>query len=199
MERLDPDESQVLFRQLQDGDSIAESELFQRYVERLLALARSRMSPQLRTRVGEDDVVQSVYRSFFTRAKEGSFILERSGDLWRLLATITLNKVRTQAEFHGAKKRAAGRELPPASEAGHAGDWAATNAAPEDVLMLEEEVERVMRTLPELHRQMLASRLQGDSIPEIAIAFSRTEHQIRRVLNKVRSELERRLRDTASV
>src|SRR5262245_54743172 len=87
-------DSQQLLAGVQAGRSQAADQLFNRYVERLVALARSHMSPSLRTREDEEDVVQSVCRSFFTRAREGQYILQRSGDLWRLLAAITLNKVR---------------------------------------------------------------------------------------------------------
>ena len=40
----------------------------------------------------------------FRRAGD-NYVLERQGDLWRLLAAITINKLRGQVKFHTAKKR----------------------------------------------------------------------------------------------
>src|SRR5438270_12519197 len=74
-----------LMARWRDGDEEAAEQLFHRYAERLLALARSRMSVWLAGHVDPEDVVQSAYRSFFTGARAGRFALERNGDLWRLL------------------------------------------------------------------------------------------------------------------
>lgn len=191
-------ESLILFKQVLAEDAGAESALFHRYMERLLLPARSRMSPQLRVRVDEEDVVQSVYRSFFARAREEKFVLERSGDLWRLLAAITLNKVRSQANFHGAAKRDAKQEQsPPAAGESDVAPLPGDGPAPDDVLILQEEVHRIMQLLIPSHRQVIELRLQGDSVEEIATTIGRTEHQVRRVLRRVHDELQTRLQDSS--
>lgn len=190
-------ESLILFQQMLQADANAENALFHRYMERLLMLARSRMSPQLRVRVDEEDVVQSVYRSFFARAREEKFVLERSGDLWRLLAAITLNKVRSQANFHGAAKRNANQEQAPAAGESEIAPMPGDGPAPDDVLILQEEVHRIMQLLIPLHRQIIELRLQGDSVDEIANSVQRTEHQVRRVLKRVHDELQSRLQDSS--
>ena len=43
-------------------------------------------------------------------ARAGKFALRRSGDLWRLLASITLHKVYRQARRHTAERRSVGVE-----------------------------------------------------------------------------------------
>ena len=62
------DESIELLDRVRQGDEQAATELFDRYVERLIRLAQSRLSAKLRRRVDAEDVVQSVYRSFFSHA-----------------------------------------------------------------------------------------------------------------------------------
>ena len=99
------DESVRLLELVRDGDSSAAEALYHRFVERLITLAKSRLSKRLTRRVDAEDVVQSVYRSFFVGAQDGRYNIERAGDLWRLLAAITVNKVLRQAEFHGQQKR----------------------------------------------------------------------------------------------
>src|SRR5687768_17015475 len=98
------------------GDQDATTELFNRYVDQLIRLARHRLAPKLARRIDPEDVVQSAYRSFFTAAGQGRFVLERSGDLWRLLAGITLNKLYHQVERNTAKKRDVSKERGLAAE-----------------------------------------------------------------------------------
>src|ERR1700679_4129725 len=52
------------------GDQQAATEMFHRYANRLILLARSRLSPRLSHRVDPEDVVQSAYRSFFADTRD---------------------------------------------------------------------------------------------------------------------------------
>src|SRR5262245_40961276 len=89
-----------------EGDQGAAGEIFGRYAERLLALARSRLSAKLSRHIDPEDVVQSACRSFFVGARDGRYVLKRSGDLWRLLVAITVHKLQHQLERRSAGKRA---------------------------------------------------------------------------------------------
>src|SRR5262249_61199873 len=82
------DRSGHLVARWREGDQQAAAELFRRYADRLVALAKSRLSQKMARRVDPEDVVQSVYRSFFAETKEGRYEFERGGDLWHLLVTI---------------------------------------------------------------------------------------------------------------
>src|SRR5215469_11207745 len=102
--------SEQLLARYQAGDETAAEELFRRYVSRLTVFARARLAPRVARRVDPEDVVLSAYSSFFVRARNGQLSLRRSGDLWRLLVAVTLNKVRHQVARHEAGKRATRRE-----------------------------------------------------------------------------------------
>lgn len=194
------DESAHLISRLKEGDEGAATEIFDRYVVRLIGLARSRLSSKLARKVDAEDVAQSVFRSFFGRASEGEYQLRRSGDLWRLLASITMHKVLRQAEFHGAAKRSLSAEeslgAGDDSSAGRRGGISA-EPSPDDAVTLQEELDLVMRELTPAHRELLAQRLQGGSIAEISQSMQVTERQVRRVLQKVRKRLEERLLDSS--
>src|ERR1051326_1884519 len=69
-----------------------EQEFVQRYTQRLLGLAREHLPQRIRRRMDPEDVVQSVYRSFFQRLEGGQFVFEESNDVWRMLAGMTFNK-----------------------------------------------------------------------------------------------------------
>lgn len=52
-----------------------------RYTEQLLRLVRKQLPERLRTRMDPEDVVQSVFRSFFHRLRQGQFRFEDSHDV----------------------------------------------------------------------------------------------------------------------
>ncbi len=186
-----------ILQRLKDGDENAATELHDRYAHRLIALARSRISKKLGRRVDPEDVVQSVYRSFFAHADDDRYVFEKSGDMWRLLSSITVNKVLRQVQKHRRKKRSIDAEqsvmtpgstrLPP--------EMLANGPSPSDALTMIEELESVMNELDPTHRQVLELRLQGRSTDEIAKEFNRSERTIRRMLEKTKTTLEQRLFD----
>lgn len=179
----------ALMKRYRDGDEEAANELFDRYVCRLMALARTRLSSRLARRVDPEDVVQSAYRSFFRSAAEGNYELQRSGDLWRLLVAITLNKLRMQARRHGAHARDIRCEESMATQAnswGIAPEMTAREPQPEEVAAVSELLERVMSGMSVQQRKMLELRLQNYKIEEIASEVGCSERTVRRLMDQVK-------------
>lgn len=176
-----------LLQELQERLPGAADEVLARYLSRLQALVQSRLGGLLSRRVDPDDIVQSALRSFFVRAVEGDFNLEQPGDLWRLLATITLRKVARTAAHHRAAKRDIRRE-------GDA-DFAVTSLEPTaaDSAAAAEELIWLMKRLSAESRQALQLRLNGFEIQEIAARLKRSERTIRRWMNDIRSLMHSRL------
>ncbi len=156
-------ETRDIFKRVQSGDEEAAREVHQRYLERLIALARARLSQRMSRRVDADDIVQSAFRSFFVRAREGEYVIERAGDLWSLLATITRHKLLKKAEHYRQQKRSLARDEPLDPDAA-----LGEEPTDEEAVALSDEVEFLMRELDPLRRQMLELRLQGQPIPDIA-------------------------------
>jgi RNA polymerase sigma factor (sigma-70 family) len=184
------------------GDQQAAAELFRRYVTRLTALARSRLSAQLAGRVDPEDVVQSVYRCFFADARAGRYEVERGGDLWQLLVTITLHKLQEQVRQNSRRKRAVQRQQNFGSEESLMGlqpHMLGHEPSPVEALALADQLDQLMRDLEPLHRRMLELRLPGHTVEEIAAATERTERTVRRVLDRITQQLQRRLSDNAGV
>ena len=183
-------ESQELLQLYVEGQDEAATALFDRYVSRLIALARSRIGPTLKRRIDAEDVIQSAYRSFFVHAKEDQYQLNKAGDLWRLLASITLHKLYGQIEKHTAAKRSIHNEEPT--------DLATVAAtAPEpsaaEVVAIVEELNSVTQNLPLEERLVFAARLQGQDIAEISKAVEKSERTVRRLLARVKRKMELRL------
>jgi RNA polymerase sigma factor (sigma-70 family) len=189
-------DTQFVFDRLQGGDEQAAREVFDRYLRRLVALARSRLSDRLQQKVDADDIVQSAFRSFFVRARDGQYVIERSGDLWSLLASITRNKLLKKAEHFRQQKRDLQRDLALTVSDDSSCDQAfIIEPTIEEAAALSDEVEFLMRGLAPRQRTMLELRLQGRSIPQIADTVERSERTVRRFLIQFRQQLEERLYD----
>jgi RNA polymerase sigma factor (sigma-70 family) len=181
----------VLLERYREGDDQAAEELFNRYFARLIALARSRLSPRLARRTDPEDIVLSVYRSFFVEAREGRYVLSRGGDLWRLLAAITKHKLLRQVRSQTAGRRSVDVEVPlDQVEIGHK-----AIPSPEDAAELADELEWVLSHLDPFARRVLELRLQGLQHSEIAEDTGRSERSVRRSLAQIRKFLAERLHD----
>jgi len=169
-----------------------------RYLPRLLALARSHLDPRIRVVHDEEDVVQSMGRSFFRRMHRGDFDLADRDALWALLVTITLNKARLAAERHMAARRDVRRvERGPAGEAIGPDDplvpvhLVDNEPTPEIAAVLNEALELRLRALtqPELRRIALL-KLEGWTNREIAQDLHCTERNVERKLGLIRKRWE---------
>jgi RNA polymerase sigma-70 factor (ECF subfamily) len=183
-----------LMARLRAGDEAAATEVFQRYGQRLIALARSRLDRHLGTKVDPEDVLQSVFQSFFARHVNGQFELEDWNSLWGLLTVITIRKCHRQYERFQTERRDVQREfLTPFSPSkwGSNCEAIARDPTPSEAAILAETVENLMRGLEGRERHMLTLRLQGYKIPEISEQVGRTERTVRRVLDRVKRQLER--------
>lgn len=199
---MDPQEhgtSAELLARYGQGDERSAEELFHRYVERLTLLARARLSPRLAGRVDPEDIVLSAWRSFFIGARAGRFSLRRSGDLWRLLVSITMHKLYRQVRRHTADRRSVGSEqsIDSAMDEWAMDEWlpyASVEPGPEEAVALADELEAVMAQLDGFGRRVLELRLQGEQLAAIAAATERSERTVRRSLAAIRELLAERLR-----
>ena len=75
-----------------------------------MELARNNLNQRIRRREDEEDVLQSMYKSFCLRQRRGDFDLANRDQLWDLLVQITLRKARNTATRHLQGKRDVRRE-----------------------------------------------------------------------------------------
>jgi len=188
-----------LIQFLRSGDAaerdLAARLIWQRYFRDLLELARNNLNKRIRRREDEEDVLQSMYKSFCLRQQRGEFELAGRDALWKLLVTITLRKARNAAKKQSRDKRDITREQTTAdrdeSESAH---WAleqmdAAGPSPAEAAELNEALERRLEALadPEL-RQIALWRLEGYTNREIADRLDCTERSIERRLERIRSK-----------
>src|SRR6516165_9142876 len=95
----------TLLRRFQTGEADAATLLYLRYAARITSLAWNQRGADLASRFDPDDVVQSIFRTFFRRAAEGHYDVPEGEDLWKLFLVIALQKIRDACSFHRAAKR----------------------------------------------------------------------------------------------
>jgi RNA polymerase sigma-70 factor (ECF subfamily) len=185
----EPPSTKILER-YRRGDPNAADELYAHYARRLSRLAEKHLDRQLAARIDGDDVVQSVFRTFFRRSMQGEFQLDSRTDLWRLLVKITILKARQAGRRHTAAVRDVRAEQLDTEEA-----WlkAAANRepGPEEAAILTDQIEALLEGLPVLYRDLLQLRLQGYSAKEIVGELGVSRTTVYRALQL----LQRRLRD----
>jgi RNA polymerase sigma-70 factor (ECF subfamily) len=192
-----------LMSRLRDGDEEAASAVFRRFARRLIGLAGQRLQDLVRPKVDAEDVVQSVFRSFFRRQRQGQFDLGNWDHLWSLLALITARKcAKKNAHFHKPGRDVRLERHSPAGEDQPADLWEVLSRepTPEDAAILLETVEQILRGLRPEEREMVLLRAQGHSVHEVSAALDRTERKVQRVLERVRKRLDHlRTRELAGI
>lgn len=181
-----------LMARLKAGDEEAARRVFQRFANRLVALAHAQLDTLIRQKVGPDDVVQSVFRSFFGRQAAGQFELTGWDGLWGLLVVITLRKCAGKVRhFYGPAHDARREAAAPADSSAPAREPLDRQPTPEEAAVLAETLGQLMSNLDERNRQVLELRLQGYTVPEISAKVERTEYAIEGILKRIRKRLQR--------
>lgn len=186
----------VLMDRLRSGEDEAAREVFARFAGRLMGLARRHLDARLAVKVDPEDVVQSAYKSFFVRQREGGLEVGTWDNLWGVLTMITLRKCADRAAYYRAGKRDVGREV--AGGADDSGPGVAADVAldrdpsPDEAAVLAETVEALFRAIDDPdERAILELSLQGFTAGEIADQLGRAERSVRRLRERVRKRLER--------
>jgi RNA polymerase sigma-70 factor, ECF subfamily len=190
----DSDSFGDLMVRLRDGDGQAASEIFDRFARRLIGLARSRLDDRLRRKVDPEDVMQSVFKSFFRVHADGKLDMPSWDSMWALLTVITLRKCGHRVEDFRAACRDIGREVTPrpsGDESAASFEAIARDPTPSDAALLTETVEQLLRDLEPREQEVVTLSLQGFSVPEVSQHVGRTERTVHRVLKRVRERLER--------
>jgi RNA polymerase sigma-70 factor (ECF subfamily) len=167
--------------------------MYLRYAERVHALVVAQSSRDLARRVDAEDLVQSVFRTFFRRAAHGHYNVPDGEEMWKLLLVIALNKVRAAGAFHRAAKRdirqtAGGKVLELALDSRQARDEGA-------LAVLRLVVEELMEGLPGANKRIIELRIEGYEVAEITAKVQRSKRTVERVLQGFRTQLESLIHD----
>ena len=181
-----------LLRRFRAGEQEAATRLYLRYAQRLHGLAIAQTGSDLQTRMDPDDIVQSVFRTFFRRAQEGHYQVPDGEELWKLFLVIGLNKIRDAAAYHRASKRDVSRttslDADQSSIQPVANDMVAENS-------LRMVIEELLTSLSESQKDIVILRLEGAQVEEIAAQTKRSHRTVERTLQKFRELLRLQIDD----
>jgi DNA-directed RNA polymerase specialized sigma24 family protein len=178
--------------QLREGDANAAQQLWERYFQRLVALARSKLQGAPRRAADEEDVALSAFYSFCRLAEQGRFPqLADRDSLWRLLVVITARKAAHLLRDEGRHKRGGPATHPPGL-AGAAGEpdldrLLSQEPSPAFAAQVADEYQRLLHTLDDNELRAVAVwKMEGYSVEEIAGKLGYAPRSIKRKLQLIR-------------
>ncbi|MGC8644585.1 MAG: ECF-type sigma factor, partial [Isosphaeraceae bacterium] len=167
------------------GQDIEIQRLWDRYFERLVRLAGSRLPGHARRAIDEEDIALSAFQTFCERARKGQFpqIASRD-DLWRVLFAITVRKAVSAVRHETRKKRGGGHVLGESAVGGDGQSGEAGLAAflgrgptPDDAVEFADRLDRLFEKLNDQTLRVIAfQKLQG--LTRIIHTHSRTPFRI---------------------
>jgi DNA-directed RNA polymerase specialized sigma24 family protein len=181
---------------LQEGDRDAAQHLWERYYQRLIHLARSKLRDVPRRAADEEDVALSAFDSFCRDAEAGRFPrLQDRNDLWQVLALITTGKARDLVRTERRAKRGGGTVLDEGALGGTADSAAGSpleqarskEPSAEDAVELGDLIGCLLTRLEDSTLRAVAiQKLAGRTNPEIATELNCSARTVDRKLNLIR-------------
>jgi DNA-directed RNA polymerase specialized sigma24 family protein len=181
----------VWLESLKAGDADAAQELWRRYFEALVRLARDRLRGAPRAVADEEDAALSAFDSFVRGAACGRFPrLDDRDDLWRLLVVITQRKAMDQVQRERRQKRGGGRTRDPLHGGGvdgRDGDFAGPEPTPELAALVADECRHLLGLLRHQSlRQVALLRMEGYTNQELADRLGSSLRTVARKLELIR-------------
>jgi DNA-directed RNA polymerase specialized sigma24 family protein len=177
----DPTPAGDLVARFRAGDPTAADKLFTRFARQLADAADAALKHQNARRAADgEDVVQSVFRTFYRRCRAGEFRIDSAGQLWRLLLTITLRKAYARAR----------RPEPTGADDAWLAEAVARDPGPADAAALGDLIATLLTDLPPEHARVLELRLAGHTVAETAAELRLTRQSVYRVLRLLQARLE---------
>jgi RNA polymerase sigma factor (sigma-70 family) len=181
----DATDDRDLIARFKAGSESAATDLFERYCEKLMGLARRRIGQRMASRIDPEDVIQSAFRTFFSRVRNDEFTFEGASDLFKLLVRLTVNKTLRQIAHHRAAKRDPGKEAAQGSTADDVfRNITAGEPTPDVEVALLDQFEQFLSQFSAFDRKVLEMKLQGHTTAEIAATLDTYERKIRRVMER---------------
>jgi DNA-directed RNA polymerase specialized sigma24 family protein len=178
---------------LQSGDDAAVEKLWSVYFEKLVRMAHRRLQTKYRRIQDAEDVALSAFETLCRGARQHRYpsLTDHHG-LWKLLVTITMNKVRRIVRDQTRVKRGGMfRDVTDFDESTNSLDMlnhlVSREPTPEFAVQVAEQYRTLLEQLPNGDlAEIAAMKLEGYTNSEIAERSNRSERTIERKLNLIR-------------
>ncbi|MEP3479834.1 MAG: ECF-type sigma factor [Fuerstiella sp.] len=179
------------FHALKSGDEAAAVGLWGRYFDRVVRLAKNRLTPD--AGYDEEDLAVSVFGALYKAAEDGRYAtLSDRNELWALLLVLSQRKMIDRTRRLTAQRRTG-------SQTGTAAaipleTVASTEQTPDLSAAVKDECRHLLEVLGDQTLQDIALlKLDGHTIPEIAKQLSLGERTVSRKLLLIRKSWEEKL------
>ncbi len=152
----DRDATSALFEQARQGSRRALNEIFEHYGDRLHALIRLRLGPQLRRHLESRDILQATLLKAFRGIDRFHGSGSRSMMAW--LGTVAHAEICDQADYYGRQKRDAARETTLDLKVDRIAGQVRSKTSQLRLRADGERLEQAIETLSEAHRDVILLR-----------------------------------------
>lgn len=168
------------------GDQNAATELYELYCERLIRIVAGKIGDGFQQQVEPEDVLQTAFRTWFRRVREGEFHFEDDGDVWKLLLTVVLNRLRRGVRFATADKRDIRRQSSVDSEFdGELASHLTRKPSDHEALEFADLMTKVLKFLSPSERDLIQLRIEGYNQKESAEELGVDVRTIRRMWKRI--------------
>ena len=197
----------TMLSRLKSGDESAASEILERYESQVRLVVRRFLPRVLRSRFDSQDIMQSVWRSFFQKVREEKSAnsgtnpavsekpvqeFQDSAQLFAFLSRMARNKVIDQYRRETSQKSDVHRQRTMYGESGEDLDPPAPDESPAEVAEAADEYSHWRSLVPEDRQELIDMKADGLSTREIGVKLGISERTVQRVLEDLRQRVERR-------
>ena len=193
-----------MLSRLKSGDESAANEILNRYESQVRLVVRRFLPRVLRSRFDSQDIMQSVWRSFFQRvraenaasdekpAPETAREFQDSSQLFAFLSRMARNKVIDQYRRETSQKADVHRLRTIHGETGSEMDPPSSSESPAEMVEAADELSLWRSLVPEERQELVDLKADGHSSKEIGDKLGISERTVQRVLEDLRLRVERR-------
>lgn len=205
----DPNSLGSMLQRLKSGDESAASEILERYESQVRLVVRRFLPRVLRSRFDSQDIMQSVWRSFFLKLRtgqppsspdqpgggDGGQEFQNAGQLFEFLSRMARNKVIDQYRRETSQKADVHRQRALHGDKGENLDPPSSCESPAEVAEAADELSHWRSLIPADRQELIDMKADGMSTREIGVKLGISERTVQRVLEDLRQRVERRRHD----
>jgi DNA-directed RNA polymerase specialized sigma24 family protein len=177
----------VWLEAMKAGDAQAAQRLWEGYFQKLVGLARQKLTGRPRAVADEEDVALSAFDSFCRGAAGQRFpqLCDRH-DLWQILVLLTVRKTCRLIQHERTLKRGGGavRQLSALEEVGQ--EVMGGEPTPEFAVQFAEEYRRRLAGLDADLQRVALAKMEGYTNAEVAVQLGVVERTVERRLELIR-------------
>lgn len=168
-----------LLEKLCSGDPAAAEKVFVEFEPYLRMVVRKKLPPRMRAKFDSIDVIQSVWADLLRGFREAGWRFADEAHLRAFLVKLTRHRFIDQVRRH---RTAMARERP-LGELGGTEEPPSPQPSPSEMVQADELRNRMLELCPPAHREIVALRMRGASVAEIATRTGLHVGSVHRILH----------------